>query len=140
MKTTVLQDNLYWYLLRVAISSKHGLMKIAEKHGLTVMQLYTLCLLDNDTSIPMNSLSALLYCDASNVTGIVERLFTQNYIKREENPKDRRSKMITITPKGAEICQQIFAELPSHQPAGLIALPDDQKNQLTTLLKQILEA
>src|ERR1700722_12477816 len=96
-----LQDNLYWQLLRVAIIAKHGLMGVAEKYGLSVMQLYTLCLLDGNSSIPMNSLSYMLHCDASNVTGIVERLFTHKYIKREENPKDRREKMITMTSKGA---------------------------------------
>jgi DNA-binding MarR family transcriptional regulator len=140
MDTTEPVENVYWYLLRVAISSKHDLMKIAEKHRLTVMQLYTLCLLEDDKAIPMNSLSGTLHCDASNVTGIVDRLFSQGYIKREENPKDRRVKMITLTPSGADICRQIFAELPEHQPAGLKSLSDEQKRQLTDILAQILGA
>jgi DNA-binding MarR family transcriptional regulator len=139
MDTFNVQNNLYWYLLRTAIRGKHDLMKIADKHGLSVMQLYTLCLLENDKSIPMNALAATLHCDASNLTGIVDRLFTGEYIKREENPKDRRVKMITLTPKGARMVSEIFAELPATQPAGLNSLSDEQKEQLTALLALTFE-
>jgi DNA-binding MarR family transcriptional regulator len=103
MDTSYLENNLYWHLLRVAISAKHLLMDLSEKYDLTVMQLYTLCMLDDNTSVPMSALSEYLHCDASNITGIVDRLFTRNLIRREENPKDRRVKMITITPQGVEI-------------------------------------
>lgn len=139
MDTNNVQNNLYWYLLRTAISAKHDLMKIADKYGITVMQLYTLCLLEDDKSIPMNALSSMLHCDASNLTGIIDRLFTGEYVKREENPKDRRVKMITLTPKGAELSKQIFAELPQRQPTGLNSLNDEQKQQLTELLAQTFQ-
>jgi hypothetical protein len=122
------RNNLYWYLLRTAITAKHDLMKIADKYGLTVMQVYTLCLLEDDKSIPMNALS-----------GIIDRLFTGEYVKREENPKDRRVKMITLTPKGADMCQTIFAELPRHTPDGLNSLSEEQKQQLTELLAQTFQ-
>src|SRR6266404_3766431 len=134
MANSSLKNNLYWQLLRVAINAKHGLINIAEKHKLTMMQMYTLCLLESDISIPMNSLSSLLQCDASNVTGIVDRLFQHKYIKREENPHDRRSKMITLTPKGVKLCEKISESLHSYEHAGLNELSTDQKRQLLTLL------
>jgi len=139
MDTGNVQNNLYWYLLRTAISAKHDLMRVADKYGISVMQLYTLCLLEDDRSIPMNALSSMLHCDASNLTGIIDRLFTGDYVKREENPKDRRVKMITLTPKGADLCQKIFAELPQRAPSGLNSLSDGQKQQLTELLAQTFE-
>lgn len=134
MSRTTLHENLYWQLLRVAINAKHGLMSISEKYGLTVMQLYTLCMLDGDMAVPMNSLSVMLNCDASNITGIVDRLFLHKLIKRQENPKDRREKMITITPKGAKLCEKISKALLSYQPASLTALSDEQKRLLLVLL------
>ena len=134
MAGAILQNNLYWQLLRIAISAKHGLTNIAEKHTLTVMQMYTLCLLEDDSSIPMNLLSSLLNCDASNVTGIVDRLFQQKYIKREENPHDRRSKMIMLTPKGAKLCERLTTALNSYQPTTFKELSDKEKQQLLTLL------
>jgi len=140
MQTVNLKDNLYWQLLRVAITAKHDLMKIGEQHGLTVMQLYTLCLLESDTSIPMNSLSSMLYCDASNVTGIVDRLLHQEYIKREENPQDRREKMITLTAKGAKICETISESLLAQQPETLKKLSKEKQRQLGFLLAKVIQS
>lgn len=134
MSNTILQNNLYWQLLRVAIEAKHGLMTIAEKHNISVMQMYTLCILEADKSIPMNTLSCMLNCDASNVTGIVDRLFQQKYIKREENPHDRRTKMITVTAKGVKLCEKLANEITEYQPKSLHNLTDIQKQQLLSLL------
>lgn len=136
METTSLQNNLYWQLLKVAINAKHGLMHIAEKHNLTVMQMYTLCLLESDKSIPMNSLSWMINCDASNVTGIVDKLFQNKFIKREENPDDRRAKMITLTPKGVKLCEKIAIALASYQPETLNNLSVQEKQQLLFLLNK----
>ena len=133
-----LKDNLYWKLFRVAIEAKHNLMDMAESHGLTIMQLYTLCLLEADASIPMNSLSSTLSCDASNVTGIVDRLLQHDYIKREENPKDRREKMITLSPKGAKICEQISKTFVSAEPKALQSLSKEEQNQLHKILSKVL--
>lgn len=134
MSKTNLQNNLYWQLLRFSINAKHSLMLIAEKYNLTVMQMYTLCLLEADKAIPMNSLTSMLHCDASNVTGIVDRLFKNKYIKREENPNDRRAKLITLTTKGAKLCEKITEALGAFQPAGLAELSEIQKKQLLHLL------
>jgi DNA-binding MarR family transcriptional regulator len=136
MESSALQNNLYWQLFRVAINAKHGLMDIAEKHKLTVMQMYTLCLLEADKSIPMNSLSTTLHCDASNITGIVDKLFQQKYIKREENPHDRRSKMITLTPKGVKLCLKIAESLVTNQPTTLNELSKQEREQLLSLLSK----
>ncbi|SRR5258708_2093210 len=138
MTGSTLQNNLYWQLFRVAVKAKHNLMDIAESHGLTVMQMYTLCLLESDISIPMNSLSATLVCDASNVTGIVDRLLQHDYIKREENPKDRREKMITLSAKGAAICEKISESLMSDQPHSLQILSKEERSQLLKLLAKVI--
>lgn len=139
MEASHLENNLYWYLLRIAIGSKHVLMQISEHYDLTVMQFYTLCMLDLDKSVPMSSLSEYLYCDPSNITGIVDRLFTRELIRREENPKDRRVKMITITPKGVDVCERIFAEIKGHESTGLAGLSASQRKQLTGLLGRVLD-
>jgi DNA-binding MarR family transcriptional regulator len=134
MITSPLKNNLYWQLLRFAINAKHSLMTIAEQYNLSVMQMYALCLLEADNAIPMNSLTSMLHCDASNVTGIVDRLFNQKYIKREENPQDRRAKLITLTTKGAKLCEKITEALTSYQPKGMQELSSVQKEQLLSLL------
>jgi DNA-binding MarR family transcriptional regulator len=138
MTSSNLKDNLYWQLFRVCISMKHNLMLVAEKEGLTLMQLYTLCLLDADTSIPMNSLSSTLHCDASNVTGIVDKLLQQELIKREENPKDRREKMITLTKKGIQLCEKLSKIFNTLEPETLQVLSPKEREQLQKMLTKII--
>lgn len=135
---TSLKDTNYWLLLRVAITAKHDLMTIAEQYGLSVMQLYTLCLLESDKAVPMNLLSSMLSCDASNITGIVDRLLAQDYIKREENPKDRREKMITLTTKGKKLCETFSVIFSSHTPETMQSLTQEEQAQLHTLLTKII--
>lgn len=139
MKDLKLEDNLYWYLLQVAFTSKSYLSKVAEKYGLTVIQFYVLCKLEEGQAVPMNFLCQSLHYDASTLTGIVDKLFSLQYVKREESPKDRRVKMLTLTPKGAEVCKKVFEEIPSHQPKGLASLTETQKQQLAKLLAKILQ-
>lgn len=139
MTTNPLNDNVYWMLLQVAFRSKHGLMRLAEKYDLTVVQLHSLGVLNPGEPIPMNALSCILLCDASNVTGIVDRLLHQGYIKREENPSDRRVKMITLTAAGEKLRKTLLAEIADYELPELERLSDAQRRDLKSILQLILE-
>ncbi|HTJ73086.1 MAG TPA: MarR family transcriptional regulator [Verrucomicrobiae bacterium] len=139
MNEDPLRDNLYWMLLQVAFRSKHGLMKLAEKYDLTVVQLHSLGILNPGESVPMNTLSCMLLCDASNVTGIVDRLLTQGYIKREENPKDRRVKMISLTPEGESLRSVLLEEIAHYELPEISRLTDVQRADLKAMLGVILQ-
>lgn len=140
MNEGIRSENLYWMLLQVAFRAKHGLMKLAEDHDLTVMQLYTLCSMTPREPIPMNTISCMLFCDASNVTGIVDRLLSQGYIAREEKPEDRRVKMITLTLKGEKLRKDILNELAQYELPEFQQLSLAQNAELKSILSQILQA
>lgn len=139
MDDLVAHDNLYWMLIQVAFRSKHGLMKLAEKYDLTVVQLHSLGAMNPGEAIPMNELSCILLCDASNVTGICDRLLTQGYIKREENPADRRVKLITLTPKGVELRATLLKEVSQYELPEMKRLTATQRDELKTILSLILQ-
>ena len=139
MTTSPYSDNIYWMLLQVAFRSKHGLMKLAEKYDLTVVQLHSLGVLNPGEPIPMNTLSSILLCDASNVTGIVDRLLNQGYIKREENPSDRRVKMITLTSAGEELRRTLLTEIANYELPELEHLSDARRAELKSILQIILK-
>jgi DNA-binding MarR family transcriptional regulator len=139
MKSNGLQDNLYWLFLRASFRSKRGFIKIAEKYELTVVQLYTLVQMKSGHPLPMNMIADMLGCDPSNVTGIIDRLFSQSYIVRQEKPSDRRVKMISLTPKGEQLRERVIKDIQAYHSDALEKLTQDQKDQLRDLLKQILE-
>ena len=139
MNNDPMHDNLYWMLLQVAFRSKHGLMRLAEKYDLTVVQLHSLGVMNPGEGIPMNTLSNLLLCDASNVTGIVDRLLVQGYIKREESSKDRRVKMITLTAEGESLRAALLTEISQYELPEFSRLTQAQRAELKAMLAVILQ-
>jgi DNA-binding MarR family transcriptional regulator len=139
VENSELQDNLSWLLLQVSFRAKKGLIKIAEDYDLSFVQVYTLSSIAPGKPLPMNEIANMLNCDASNVTGIIDRLFSREYIVRLEKPGDRRVKMISLTPKGEKLRRQIVEKIIAYRSESLERLSPAQKDQLRGLLKQILE-
>ena len=131
-------DILYWQLMQVAFRARHGLMELAENHQLTMVQLQALGIVKPGTAVPMNFLATILLCDASNITGIVDRLLQRKLIERTEKPEDRRVKMISLTPEGEKLRRQIFSEFPDYELPQFKELTEDERNCLKNILTKVL--
>src|SRR4051812_33721745 len=103
MKERNIEESTYWMLLQVAVRTKYNVTSLAEAYDLSVMQFIVLCSMKPGEGMPMNMVSGMLLCDASNVTGIVERLVLHGLVAREECTKDRRVKLIQLTKKGEAV-------------------------------------
>jgi DNA-binding MarR family transcriptional regulator len=88
----------------------------AQGHGLTATQAKVLMLLTGSgetsagMSLPMRALAEKLFCDASNVTGIIDRMETRGLVRREVDPADRRIKNVVATENGLDLARQIRAD------------------------------
>lgn len=139
MKSEAVQTSEYWLLMQVALRARHDFARLAEqKYGLTWIQLHTLCSLRPGEAVPMNAVSYLLVCDASNVTGIADRLIVQGLVVRQEDPQDRRIKMLSLTPKGETLRQDILNNLVYVAPPGLQQLSASEREQFKKLLMRAL--
>lgn len=134
-----MSESLYLMLFQAMLIVKHGFIGLAEKYDLTMIQLYTLMLMEEHRPIPMNEISCKLSCDASYVTGIVDKLLSVGYVVRNEKPEDRRVKMIELTEKGV-ICQrQALKEATDLELPGFKSLDAHELETMRALLKIILE-
>jgi len=138
MSEQKIQDNLNALMFRALIQIKHGLIKLAEERGLTVMQAFTVCLMEPGKSVPMNSMCGMLYCDASNITGIVDRLVQQQLIDRKECAEDRRVKTITLTEKGEKTRKDLLRDSSAMQLPGIATLSTEEAATLQNLLRRTL--
>jgi DNA-binding MarR family transcriptional regulator len=134
MTTINLQDNLNWLLIRSSMIVKQRLMKLAEEYNLTLMQALTLCLIEPEQTMPMSAISELLACDASNVTGIVERLSVGSLITRRESSSDRRVKTIQLTPDGMRLRDKLLPRITEISAPGLAGLSPEESGRLKALL------
>ncbi|MEV6008423.1 MarR family transcriptional regulator [Streptomyces sp. NPDC051976] len=109
----------------------------AAHQGLTSMQAKLLGQLVRP--LPMRELAALLGCDASNVTGIVDRLEAQGLARREADPHDRRVKRVIATPEGKETIRRVRADMHVMHSA-LSALDDEERAALYRLVERMRPA
>jgi len=98
------EANEAWGLfMQVFLSQKARFFSVAAELDLAPMQAHALRLLEPGETLPMSALAEELHCDASNVTGIVDRLEARGLIERRSAPEDRRKKLLAVTPAGAEV-------------------------------------
>lgn len=99
-------------VMRLLETFKRATAELAEEHGLTRMQLFVLHHLERRGETAMGRIAGALHCDASNVTGIVDRLVASELVSRQELATDRRAKTLRLTPKGEQIIIAIKHKLP----------------------------
>lgn len=98
-------------LLNLLGRLKTTMFGIAERFGLTPVQLGALYAITHG-DVTMGAVARTLHCDASNVTGIIDRLVRNHLVVRRESLADRRAKTLQLTPKGQEIVDKVMGELP----------------------------
>ncbi|MER7764997.1 MarR family transcriptional regulator [Streptomyces sp. NPDC097619] len=106
----------------------------AARYGLTSTQAKVLAQLEGP--VPMRGLATLLACDASNVTGIVDRLESRELVRREPDPADRRVKNVVATEAGRETIRRVREEMQATHTA-LDTLDDDERAALQALLERL---
>jgi MarR family transcriptional regulator, organic hydroperoxide resistance regulator len=139
MTTPSTSQHHYWLLLQLAYKTRSDFSHLAEhKYHLTYMQLYVLCLLKPEEPSPMSTLSSLLSCDASNITGITDRLTAGGYIERLDDPADRRIKRIALTASGVHLRTIVLHDLTDFEPATMQNLTEQEQYHLGILLVKAL--
>lgn len=139
MNTSDLQDNVYWSLVQVAIRARHAFAELAEKnYGLTGAQMHALCMIQPEAPSAMNAISCQLGCDASYITGIIDRLAARGYLERKDDPADRRIKMIVLTKSGVELRTRIIKDIFKLESETLKYLSAHERSQLRKMLAKTL--
>jgi len=106
--------------------------------GLGFAQAHALRMLDPDEPIAMSALAERLFCDASNVTGLVDRLEARGVVERRSSANDRRVKALTLTPAGVALRDQVLAVM-SEPPEAIAALPAADQRALRDILARAVE-
>jgi MarR family transcriptional regulator, organic hydroperoxide resistance regulator len=84
--------------------------------------------------LPMRELAQRLCCDASNVTGIVDRLEARELVERRVAPDDRRVKHLVLTEEGRAVRESHRDRLAVDLP--LLDLSPEDRRSLAQLLRR----
>jgi len=127
-----------WELLfDLLMRQRTRLPQVAAEFELSEPQCHVLRLMEPGAGVPMRRLVERLGCDASNVTGIVDRLEARGLVERTACAHDRRVRMVRLTPHGAKIRARIVARM-AEPPEPIAGLPADDLAALCAILRRAL--
>lgn len=128
-----------WRLLvRFSLSQRASLPPLAAELELSPAQCHVLHLIEPGRPMPMGELAGALACDASNVTGLVDRLESRGLVHRRPSAEDRRVKVLSLTPLGARV-RTLLVERMAAPPTTLGRLSLDEQRALVKILRRLLE-
>ncbi|NDL55777.1 MarR family winged helix-turn-helix transcriptional regulator [Phytoactinopolyspora mesophila] len=79
-------------------------------------------------------LGSALMVTSGAITKQIDRLEAKGLVIREADPRDARSRMITLTDKGADLVERLLPEHLANERALLTTLSAEQQEQLASLL------
>lgn len=125
-------------ILALLNSLKNTMWEVAEDMGITRVQLFAIYSIHNRGELGMGQVADVLHCDPSNVTGIVDRLVSQELVVRRECAYDRRIKTLSLTEKGRQLAQTLEDAMP--MKLGCNCLTPEERLTLHQLIRKSLSA
>ena len=125
-------------LLKLFFSQRADLPALAAEFDLSPVQCHVLGLIEPGQPLPMGRIAETLACDASNVTGLVDRLEARGLVRRQPSDQDRRVKVLDLTPAGARL-RTVVLERMTRPPDSLSRLSPSQQRNLVRILRRLLD-
>jgi len=135
MMVHVKQRGATWrHFMDLFISQKAWMNESIAEFDITPQMAHALHVLPDKDSLTMTQLASELACDASNVTGVVDRLEARGLAERRVSTEDRRVKCVVLTAAGRRLLRRIDEKLDVASPAIAALSQADQRT-----LREILE-
>ena len=130
-------DELWSLLIEFALNLRGWWIETCYSLDLTPVQGLALRMLNPDAPLAMSALADTLACDASNVTGVVDKLEARGLIARQADESDRRVKTLVVTEKGRELRSRLLARS-AQAPAEISAIPKPAREQVMAGLRAFM--
>lgn len=107
--------------------------------GVTADQFVLLALLAQQDGITQQQLVRRAASDANTVRAMLLRLERHDLIARAAHPTDRRARSVTLTGKGREVYERLWADSEAVREQLLTALRPEETDTLIELLNRVCE-
>jgi DNA-binding MarR family transcriptional regulator len=128
-----------WQLLmKFFFAQRAHLPSSGAEFDLSPAQCHVLHLIEPGRPLPMGRLAETLSCDASNITGLVDRLEARGLIERRPSAGDRRVKVLHLTPIGSRVRAQLLRRM-TGRSLPLSRISADERRALVRILEALVE-
>ena len=108
--------------------------------GLSVSQCYVLETLRRFGPLSMNKLADKMHLTISTVTRVIRPLLRKGYVIREEDPEDRRFRLISLTQEGEAFALKAWKNTFESEKIILGNFPSKNREMLIEFLEQLNKA
>jgi DNA-binding MarR family transcriptional regulator len=127
-----------WSLMHwLMVTNKQRIFAMSQEFELAPQQMIALRMLGAGPR-KMSDLAQSLFCDNSNVTGIVDRLEERGLVRRESAEGDRRVKLLVLTDEGERMRVEITKRM-AEPPPPIESLPEKDQRALRDILKRAVQ-
>ncbi|MEV1072758.1 MarR family winged helix-turn-helix transcriptional regulator [Micromonospora parva] len=132
-------DSELTWLLHRAAQRMHALVGAeAERHGLSLRDHIVLSALHKTGDLTQVELGQALGMDKTTLTAEIDRLERMELVSRRVNPRDRRVRIVAITPKGDAARAAIAAGAEAREADAVRPIPATEVAQLRRALYLII--
>ena len=99
------------------------------------------CLVDiaENPGIDATRLASQVALDRSTLSTVIEKLVVKKLVTRDENPEDRRTRLLTITPLGTALMADITDKVAAAQTRILGPLNPAERTEFMRLLHKLVD-
>jgi DNA-binding MarR family transcriptional regulator len=120
-------------------SQKNWLYERVAAHGITPQLFQALDVLDEYPDSTMRDFSEKMFCDASNATGLIDRLEARGLAERRISNNDRRAKVVRLTPAGSRLIKKVNAAVWADAPPAIAKLSAADQRTLREIVERALQ-
>jgi DNA-binding MarR family transcriptional regulator len=111
-----------------------------ETTGVTPVQYAALQTVASSPGIDQRSLARAIGFDTSTIAGVVDRLEARGLLQRNASPDDRRVRLLSLTPAGQALLDEVIPGMLRAQQRMLEPLPKGQRAEFMRMLRALVTA
>jgi MarR family transcriptional regulator, organic hydroperoxide resistance regulator len=131
------KDCIFFLITKASQTGSAFWTKKVEHLGVTASQAMLLLFLDEEDRIPPNTLGQKIDITSATMTGILDRLEKNGLIARLPHLDDRRSLLVCLTERGAQVAKEINGIMTEANEEFLSRLTPKESELFRNLLKQV---
>lgn len=113
-------------------------MREVDGADITPVQFAALSALRHRRTCDQATLSALIGYDRATIGGVIDRLEAKRWIGRSPGRRDRRTKLVTLTPAGAAAFRRVVQDVERAQARLLAPLAAGERRRFERLCQKLL--
>jgi DNA-binding MarR family transcriptional regulator len=134
-----LQDVLAEFAAEVMRYSADDMVSLVRHHNLSMPRVSAMMCVERRGAASISTISERLDLSLAATSQLVDQLVCAGFVTRTEDPHDRRTKLIKLTPAGAAFTAEVRRVRVEELARQLATLPPPLLNDLRTTLEQVLD-